>query len=145
MKRIILLIVTFAICAACTLSIAAQAKAELPANIADMAGKDSADLLGDPTVESRLKNLMGDAGFDSFKESFETVTPVTKTGTFLFTSGCLIHACSQVESAIAIDLKNKTVHTAIFRRGEKTKFFNENKKTPKAIKDWASRLANLKK
>lgn len=138
----------FALCAASVINGAAQAKADLPVSIAEITnivGKDSTDLLGDPAVESRLKKLMGDANYNSFLESFETVTPVTKTGAYLFTSGCLIHACSQVESAIAIDWKNNTIHTAIFRRGEKTKFFNENKKTPKTIKEWASRLANLQK
>ena len=74
-------------------------------------------------------------------ESFETLNPVRKEGNFLFSSGCLIHACTHLESAIAVDLVRQTVHAAIFRQNEKTRFFNEGgTATPAVIKDWAGNL-----
>src|SRR5205085_285843 len=60
--------------------------------------------------------------------------------------GCLIHACTHLESAIAIDLVNKTIHLAIFRQVEKTRYFNEDgKQTPEVIRDWANHLSQLNK
>jgi len=69
---------------------------------------------------------------------------VRKEGNFLFSSGCLIHACTHLESAIAVDLVNQTVHAAIFRQDEKTQYFNEGgAATPAVIKDWAGNLRQI--
>ena len=125
----------------------AQAKMndKLPDEIVQMNGADSLDLLNNPTVKARLKKLLGAKNYASFLDSFETVAPVEKKGAFLFSSGCLLHACTNLESAIAIDLTSKTIHAAIYNKAGKTKFFNENnRKTPEVIEAWANRLAMLK-
>lgn len=103
---------------------------------------DSQDLLSNFAIKTRLEKLLGKQNYESFLESFETVTPLKKSKSFLFASGCLIHACRQLESAIAVDLVNKTIHAGIYRRGEKTKFFNEKRRfSPAEIKHWANRLS----
>ena len=120
--------------------------AALPQGIAGWSGEDSDKLLTDPSITARLRKLMGRKGYASFMESFETVTPITRNGEILFASGCLIHACTHVESAIAVDLKNNTLHAAIFRDAEPVRFFNERgRKTPGPISAWAARLIELKK
>lgn len=130
-----------------SLPLAAQTKDKhgnnkLPAAISKMTGADSLELLNNPAIKRRLKRLLGKKNYESFLESFETVTPVKKNGTVLFASGCLIRACRQLESAIAINLASQTVHASFYRRGEKTKFFNENgRATPRVVKNWANRLA----
>src|SRR5512140_2926450 len=86
----------------------------LPAGITSWTGEDSGKLLNDPVIKTRLLSLLGTKNYPSFMESFETLTPITKDGHILFSSGCLIHACTHLESAIAIDLRANTVHAAIF-------------------------------
>lgn len=114
-----------------------------PSDIAAVAGQDSDSLLKNPAIKARLKRLLGDK-YDSFMESFEALTPVTKEGKYLFSAGCLIHACTHLESAIAVDLVNKKIHAAIFRQDEQTRYFNESgKATPKVIRDWASHLSQI--
>lgn len=116
----------------------------LPAGIAEWSGENSDKILENAVIKKRLKKLLGKRNYASFLESFETLTPIEKNGNILFSSGCLIHACTQLESAIAIDLVNKTIHAGIFRRNEKTKYFNENgRKTSRALKSWAERLEAL--
>jgi hypothetical protein len=111
----------------------------LPANIAKF--EDSSEILNNPVIKSRLQKLLGTKNYADFTESWETVNPIVKEGNVLFSSGCLIHACGHIESAIAIDLRTQTIHTAIFRETEKTRFFNEKKrKTPQVIRNWANRL-----
>jgi hypothetical protein len=115
----------------------------LPTNIAVMAGQDSDKFLNNPAIKTRMKKLLGKE-YALFMESFETLNPITKKGNFLFSSGCLIHACTHLESAIAIDLINKTIHVAIFRQNEKDKYFNEDgKATPKVIRNWANNLRQI--
>jgi hypothetical protein len=119
---------------------AKTARPALPSDIAAAAGRDSDSLLKNPLIKARLKKLMGKQ-YASFMESFETLTPVKREGHFLFSSGCLIHACTHLESAIAINLTGNTIHAAIFRQDEKTRYFNEGgKATPKAIRNWANQL-----
>src|SRR5688572_199807 len=119
-------------------------KSGLPANIAELNGADSDRLLNNAAIKIRLKKLLGKKNYASFLESFETLTPIEKRGAFLFSSGCLIHACTHLESAIAVDLVNKTIHAAIYRKGERTRYFNENgRRTPGVIKNWANRLSSL--
>jgi hypothetical protein len=130
-----------------SLSAAAQTaqtrRPTLPSDIAAVAGQDSDSLLRNPAIKARMKKLLG-SKYGSFMESFETLTPVTKEGNFLFSSGCLIHACTHLESAIAIDLANKTVHAAIFRQDEKTRYFNEGgRAVPAVIRDWADNLRRI--
>lgn len=138
MKKLVLTILIVAICNICA---AAQTSSALPENIAQMTNEDSLALLDDPVIKTRLEKLLSAYYYESFVESFETVSPVEKKGNFLFTSGCLIHACGQAESAIVIDLRAKTIHVAIYRSSQTMKFFNEkNKKTPKAIRDWQNSL-----
>lgn len=138
MKKILfalLLSLVFALCAF------AQTPA-LPANIAKWNGADSDKLLKNVTIKSRLKKLLGKKNYADFMESWETLNPIVKKGNFLFSSGCLIHACTHAESAIAIDLVNNSIHAAIYRDEEKPKYFNEkSRKTPQVIKNWANRLA----
>jgi hypothetical protein len=115
----------------------------LPSDISAAAGQDSDSLLKNAVVKARMKRLLGKR-YASFMESFETLTPVLKEGNFLFSTGCLIHACTHLESAIAIDLKERTIHTAIFRQNEQTRYFNEDgRATPKVIRDWANHLREI--
>jgi hypothetical protein len=120
--------------------------AALPVGIADWNNEDSDKILDNPIIKTRLKKLLGAKNYASFVESFETLNPIEKDGNILFSSGCLIHACTHLESSVAIDLVNNTIHAAIYRENKKTKFYNErSSKTPKSITDWAVRLSNLKK
>ena len=130
----------------CVWSLSAQTSTKLPVNIANWKGQDSDKILKNATVKSRLKKLLGKKNYADFLESWETLNPISKKGNFLFSSGCLIHACGHAESAIAIDLGTKTIHVGIFREGERTRFFNEKRRsTPKVISSWARRLiANSK-
>lgn len=115
--------------------------AALPADIATWQGEDSDKILQNEVIKSRLKKLLGKTNYADFMESFETLTPIGKDGKILFASGCLIHACGHVESAVAIDTVKNTIHAAIFRDDKKTKYFNEKAaKTPESINKWAKRL-----
>ena len=81
--------------------------------------------------------LLGKKNYASFLESFETLNPIEKNGDILFSSGCLIHACGHLESAIAVDLVNNTIHAAIYNEEKKTRYFNEKgSETPEPITDW---------
>jgi hypothetical protein len=146
MKSIIYLILLTSICGMSAFAQKAKPRtAALPAAIAQWAGQDSDIILNDPAIKTRLQTLLGTKNYASFVESFETVTPITKDGHVLFSSGCLIHACTHLESAIAIDLKANTIHAAIFNDVRKTRFYNERgSKTPDAVAKWAKRLNDLK-
>ncbi len=117
----------------------------LPADIADWSGKDALEILDNPVIKTRLKQLLGEKNYESFLESFETATPIEKRDNFLFFHGCMIHACTHLESAIAIDPEKNTIHAAIFNETEETKYFNERESsTPESILYWARRLEDLK-
>ena len=119
--------------------------APLPAGIATWSGEYSEKLLNNAVIKSRLKRLMGSTNYASFMESFETLTPITKDGDFLFAGGCLIHACTHLESAIAINVKANTIHAAIFNDEKTTLYFDERgSKTPKPIANWAANLDTIK-
>lgn len=112
----------------------------LPAGIARMTGEYPDKVLDDKVIKKRFKTLLGKS-YASFMDSFETYSPLERKGNVLFSRGCLIHACTHLESAVAIDLVNKTIHAAIFRQDEKVRYFNEgNRKTPAAIRNWANNL-----
>ncbi|HEY0375951.1 MAG TPA: hypothetical protein VGC87_03250 [Pyrinomonadaceae bacterium] len=139
-KQAFALLLTLVACFPAAAQTAKSKRAALPPGIAATAGQDSDDLLKNPAIQTRMRKLMGNQ-YASFMESFETLSPVAKRGNFLFSSGCLIHACTHLESAVAIDLANSTVHAAIFRQGEKTRYFNEGgRRTPKVIRGWADNL-----
>ncbi len=144
MRRIAFaLLVTLVSCFSATAQTAKPGRPALPADIAAVAGQDSDSLLKNPAIQTRMKKLLG-SKYDSFMESFETLNPITKEGGLLFSSGCLIHACTHLESAIAIDLVNSTIHAAIFRQNEKTRYFNEGgRATPGVIRDWATNLSRI--
>ena len=137
------LLVTLVSCFSATAQTAKPGRPALPSDIAAVAGQDSDSLLKNPAIQTRMKKLLGNK-YDSFMESFETLNPITKEGSLLFSSGCLIHACTHLESAIAIDLVNRTIHAAIFRQNEKTRYFNEGgRATPGVIRDWANNLSRI--
>ena len=145
MKRTASLVLVTLISCVCALAQTAKtSRPALPNGIATAAaGQDSDSLLKNPVIKTRMQRLLGNK-YESFLESFETLTPVTREGRYLFSSGCLIHACTQLESAIAVNLSGNTIHAAIFRRDEKTRYFNEGgKATPKVIRDWAYNLRQL--
>lgn len=144
MKRTVSLLLTILVsCLSATAQTATMRRPALPSDIAARAGQDSDSLLKNPAIQTRMKKLLG-TEYDSFMESFETLSPITKKGNFLFSSGCLIHACTHLESAIVVDLVNRTIHAAIFREDEQTRYFNEGgKRTPKVIKDWANNLRRI--
>lgn len=138
-----LLLITLVLCFSARAQTAKARRPALPSNIAATAGQDSDLLLKNPAIQTRMKKLLG-TKYDSFMESFETLNPITKNRNFLFSSGCLIHACTHLESAIAVDLVNRTIHAAIFRQDEKTRYFNEGgKATPEVIRAWAVNLRQL--
>lgn len=138
-----LLLITFVLSFSAAAQAAKTRRPALPPDLAAVAGQDSDSLLRNPVIKARMKKLLRNK-YDSFMESFETLTPVKREGNFLFASGCLIHACTHLESAIAIDIAGKTIHAAIFRQDEKTKYFNEaGKATPDVIEAWADNLRQL--
>jgi hypothetical protein len=138
-----LLLLTLVSCFSATAQRAKTTRPALPSGIAAAAGQDSDILLKNPVLKARLKKLLGNK-YDSFMESFETLNPVMREGHYLFSNGCLIHACTHLESAIAVNLTNNTIHAAVFRQDEKTEYFNEGgKATPEVIRDWANHLSQI--
>ena len=138
-----LLLVALAFFGSATAQTSRTARPAWPSEIAAAEGHDSDSLLKNAAIQARMKKLLR-SRYDAFMESFETLNPVRKEGNFLFSSGCLIHACMHLESAIAVDLVNQTVHAAIFRQNEKTQYFNEGgAATPAVIKDWAGKLRQI--
>jgi hypothetical protein len=138
-----LLLITLATCFSVTAQTAQTGRPALPSDLAAAAGQDSDSLLKNPAIQTRLKKLLGNK-YDSFMESFETLNPVKQDGNLLFSSGCLLHACTHLESAIAVDLFNGTLHAAIFRQDAETGYFNEGgRATPEAIRDWANHLSRI--
>jgi hypothetical protein len=138
-----LLLVALAFCFSATAQTPQTRRPALPSGIAGAEGHDSDSLLKNAAIQARMKKLLR-SKYDAFMDSFETLNPVRKEGNFLFSSGCLIHACTHLESAIAVDLVNQTVHAAIFRQHEKTQYFNEaGTATPAVIKDWAGNLRQI--
>ena len=117
---------------------------DLPKDISSWNKRNSDTILENPSIKARLKRLLGKRIYKDFLESFETINPIEKKGDILFSSGCLIHACTHAESAIAIDFSKNTIHAAIFNEKRKTRYFNEkSSKTPRSISNWAKRLENI--
>lgn len=141
MKRTVTLLSVILVACVCASAQTAKTRRQaLPTDIYTTVGQDSDSLLKNPVINARMKKLLGNK-YDSFMESFETLSPVKRAGAFLFSSGCLIHACTHLESAIAVNLTDNTIHSAIFRQGEKTRYFNEGgKATPEVLRAWANNL-----
>lgn len=117
---------------------------DLPAGIAGWSGEGSDKIVN--VFNERIKKLLGAKNYESFMDNFESLNAIEKSGNFLIGSGCMIRACTHLESAVAVDIVNKTIHVAIFNEIEPTKFFNENGgKTPEPLMKWAARLESLKK
>ncbi len=146
MKQVVLLFLITAIFAFSVFAQNIKPKTPaLPAGIADWKGEDSSKILDNAVIKARLKKVLGKKNYASFLESFETLNPIEKNGDILFSSGCLIHACGHLESAIAVDLVNNTIHAAIYNEEKKTGYFNEKgSKTPAFIITWTNRLSSLK-
>jgi hypothetical protein len=144
MKRTASLLSLILVSCVCALAQTAKTtRPALPSGISAIAGQSSDSLLKNPLIKARLKRLLGNK-YGSFMESFETLNPVTRKGNFLFATGCLIHACTHLESAIAVNLPDNTIHAAIFRQDEKTRYFNEGSNaTPRVIRGWANNLRQL--
>lgn len=118
---------------------------ELPAGIADWAGEGSDKLVSQPSINKRLQKLLGAENYEAFMGSFETLNAIERKGDVILGSGCMIRACTRLESALAVDLENKTIHAAIFNQIEETRYFNEKgAATPAALSEWARRLEDLK-
>ena len=146
MKYVIFLLLLTAIFGILVFAQKAKPKiAALPSGIADWSGENSDKIFDNPVIKMRLKKLLGKKNYAAFLDSFETLNPIEKNGDILFSRGCLIHACTHLESAIAIDLADNTIHAAIYNEEKKTEFFNErDSQIPQSITDWANRLSNSK-
>ena len=143
MKNLLILIFILVCSFGATAQTSKSKRPALPANLAKIKDADSGELLNDPAIKTRLKMLLGKKSYANFLESWETLNPIVKKGNFLFSSGCLIHACGHIESAIAIDLVKKTIHAGIFQQGLKSKLYNEdNQATPKVLMDWFKNLSS---
>lgn len=131
-----IILITLALCVCANAQSTVKPKSPATVNLSKSVGQYPFGLFKNKTVKARMKKLLG-KNYSDFFDSFETQTPFKKKGNFLFSSGCLIHACGHLESAIVIDLVKNTIHAAIFREDEKAKFFNEKKqKTPKLLSAW---------
>lgn len=137
----LIILITLALCVFANAQPKVKTKSSGTFNLSKSEGQYPFELFKNKTVKSRMKKLLG-KNYSIFFDSFETQAPFKKKGNFLFSSGCLIHACGHLESAIAIDPVANTIHLGIFRQDEAAKTFNENKrKTPKILTAW---LKNLK-
>ena len=77
---------------------------------------DAKVLETDP-LKSRLKaSLKGD--FKLLTDRLGTSEPIEVQGDIFFTSGCMPHACTVEECAIAVDVKNDNVFVAILQDGK---------------------------
>ncbi len=140
-KISLIVLITLALCVFANAQPKVKTKSSATGNLSKSEGQYPFELFKNKTVKARMKKLLG-KNYSNFFDSFETQSPFTKKGNFLFSNGCLIHACGHLESAIAIDLANNTIHLGIFRQDEASKTFNEkNRKTPKVLTAW---LKNLK-
>ncbi|MCB1023953.1 MAG: hypothetical protein KDB79_06180 [Acidobacteria bacterium] len=129
----------------CMPDFADETAAEIPSDIANWSGQSGERILSDAAIASRLRALLGDENYKLFLEYFESPKLIEISGDYLFTSGCMIRACSHLEAAVAIDLATYRIHAAIYDVVKPTKYFNENgSSTPVAIAEWAKRLEDLK-
>ncbi len=135
-----IVLLTLVLCVFANAQSKVKTKSSATVNLSKSVGQYPFELFKNKTVKSRMKKLLG-KNYSNFFDSFETQAPFKKKANFLFSSGCLIHACGHLESAIAIDLANNTIHLGIFRQDEAAKTFNENKrKTPKILTAWIKNL-----
>jgi hypothetical protein len=135
-KLLAVCFITMAVCLAAN----AQSKPSLPNNLTKYVGKYPDDLMKVASVKNRLKTLLG-KNYSKFYSYINVQSPMSKSGDFIFGSGCLPHSCTISEAAFAIDVKNKRVHAVIYSQNVKPKYFNEdNSETPQVILDWVKDL-----
>ena len=108
----------------------------LPINLSKYIDEYPAALMKVPAVKARLRALLGKR-YPDFVISIDVQSPMKKVGDFLFTNGCMPHACTINEAAFAIDLVNKRIHAVIYDSDRPAVYFNEDKKpTPQVLLDW---------
>jgi hypothetical protein len=147
MKKLLFIFLTIAVISVAVFAQHSKSKnTALPGDIASWTGPDSDKVLDNAVIKSRLKKLLGKKNYSDFTTNWETVGPLEKKGNVIFVSGCLLHACGHLESAIAIDLANNTIHAGIYNEELKTRIFNERgTATPRRITLWANHLSKRKK
>jgi hypothetical protein len=98
---------------------------------------DAKVLETDP-LKSRLKAaLKGD--FKLLTERLQTSDPIEVQGDIFFTAGCMPHACSVEECAIAVDVKNDNVFVAILQDGKISERPEKaNTTAPEVFKKWVA-------
>jgi hypothetical protein len=140
-----IVLITLTLCIFANAQSKVKTNSSATVNFSKSEGQYPFELFKNKTVRSRIKKLLG-KNYSEFFDTFETQALFKKKGNFLFSSGCLIHACGHLESAIAIDLVTNTIHIGIFRQDERAKTFNENKrKTPKVLTVWFKNLKEKNK
>jgi hypothetical protein len=141
MKKLLILLMLLVSLVGTNAQILKPKRPALPKNLAQTVGQYPFEVLKNKAIDARLKTLLG-KNYETFFETFETQAPFKMKNKVLFSSGCLIHACRHLESAIAIDLKTKTIHVGIFRQDKTSKIFNEDQKSaPKILTDWFKNLS----
>jgi hypothetical protein len=112
----------------------------LPANLAKYVGESSGALMNVPAVKSRLKTLLGKR-YTDFVESTSVQAETKMVGDFLLASGCMAHACTIMEAAFAIDMKNKRIHAVLYEKDKPPLYFNEDRApTPQVLIDHVAEL-----
>jgi hypothetical protein len=124
-------------------SVSAQPPAkrpDLPAKLAKYVDESPGELMNVPVVKSRLRMLLGKR-YTDFVESISVQAPIRMAGGFLFASGCMAHACTIMEAAFAIDVKNKRIHAVLYEKDKPPLYFNEDKSpTPQVLIDHVAEL-----
>jgi hypothetical protein len=75
-----------------------------------------AKVLQTEPLKSRLKAFLHN-DFAALEERLGTSEPILVEGDIFFTAGCMPHACSVEECAIAIDVKKDNIYVAIMQDG----------------------------
>lgn len=98
---------------------------------------DAKVLETDP-LKSRLKAyLKGD--YKLLQDRLQTSEPIEVKGEIFFTSGCMSHACTIEECAIAVDVKNDNVFVGILQDGKATlRAEKANTTAPEVLTKWVA-------
>ena len=112
----------------------------LPSNLAKYVDQYPVELMKVPAVKSRLKALLG-KHYADFVVSIDVQSPMKMVGDFLFANGCMPHACTIMEAAFVIDVKNKRVHAVLYEKDKPPLYFSEDKApTPQVLIDHVAEL-----
>ena len=112
----------------------------LPANLSKYVDEYPVELMKVPAVKSRLKTLLGKR-YSDFVVSIDVQSPMKMDGDFLFANGCMPHACTIMEAAFVIDVKNKRIHAVLYEKDKPPLYFNEDKApTPQVLIDHVAEL-----